>query len=98
MNRISLTPEEKLQAISLKYYQFYTWIPKKGDYYTSVRNDLELYQIIDEDEEYYYTNYCDPIKQQSISKWKKEEFLDNNTFGKYRVFIANWILNIETVE
>ena len=57
-----LTAEQKLQALSSKYYDGLGWQPKKGDYYTTSRNDLELYQIVDENETTFFTNYLDEKK------------------------------------
>lgn len=90
IERISLTYQQKLAAISAKYYQHLKWTPKKGDYYTSVRNDLELYQIVDEDETSLYTKYCNPEKNNTISKWEKDKFLLE--FGVHRVYVPDWIL------
>lgn len=88
MERLELTYQQKLAAISAKHYQHLKWTPKKGDYYTSVRNDLELYQIVDEDDQFLYTRYCNPEKT-SISKWVKENFLLE--FGIHRVYVPDWI-------
>jgi hypothetical protein len=89
MERIELTYKEKLAAISAKHYQYLKWTPKKGDYYTTVRNDLELYQIVDEDELFLYTKYCNPEKGSEISKWEKDKFLTD--FGIHRVYVPDWI-------
>lgn len=91
MERISLTVDEKLEALALKYYQDYQWIPKAGDYYTTSRNDLELYLVVDVTDEHIYTRYCDPQKGNKVSQWKKTEFLTD--FGLKRVYVADWILN-----
>lgn len=88
----SLTIEQKLLALSMRFYDGYIWEPKVGDYYTSSRNDLELYQIVSEDEEKFYTVYCDKDKQgdQPPAEWKKEKFLKD--FGEKRVFVYVGIL------
>lgn len=90
MEQWELTPDQKLQAVSLRYYQRLEWIPKKGDYYTSSRADLELYQIIDEDDENFYTVYCDPRRGNERSSWKKSEFLQG--FGEHRVYVPDTLL------
>jgi len=90
--RTELTIEQKLQALSLKYYDGFNWHPKKGDYYTTSRNDLKLYQIVDEDEKYFYTNYCDPSMRSDNSKWDKDIFLKD--FGERRVFVHEFIFKI----
>lgn len=91
MERTKLTVEQKLEALALKYYQDYQWIPKSGDYYTSSRNDLELYQVIEVTDENIYTKYCDPDRGKEVSVWKNNEFLIN--FGLKRVHVPDWILN-----
>jgi len=84
-----LTEAQKLLALSLKYYQGQEWKPKKGDYYTTSRNDLELYQIVGESEDSFYTRYCD--RECVDQKWIKSNFLKN--FGMKRVYVPIWILN-----
>jgi len=86
----SLTTEQKLEALALKYYQDYQWIPKAGDYYTSSRNDLELYFIVYADDHEIHTVYCDLQKGTSVSVWKTSEFLTG--FGLKRVHVPDWIL------
>lgn len=90
MIRTGLTQTEKLEALALKYYQQYQWSPKKGDYYTTSRNDLELYLIVNEDDDYFYTKYCNPNYGSDVSCWRKDEFLKD--FGINRVYVADWIL------
>ena len=60
--RTKLTAEQKLQALSSKYYDGLEWQPKKGDYYTTSRNDLELYQIVDENETTFFTFYVYSVR------------------------------------
>jgi hypothetical protein len=78
-----LTVEQKLQALSSKYYDGLPWNPKKGDYYTTSRNDLELYQIVDENETTLFTNYCGEKKADEPHEWSKIKFLED--FGERRV-------------
>lgn len=85
-----LTTEQKLQALSLKYYDGLEWYPKKGDYYTTSRNDLELYQIVDESEKTFFTNYLDDKKCDKPHEWNKNSFLKD--FGERRVYVPNFIL------
>lgn len=87
-----LTEEQKLRALSLKYYDFFPWNPKKGDYYTTSRNDLELYQIVDENETHFFTNYCDEKKTEKPQDWAKEDFLKH--FGERRVFVPDFIMKL----
>ncbi len=86
----SLTLEQKLSALSLKYYDGLMWFPKAGDYYTTSRNDLELYKIEREYEEFFYTTYCH-IEDCTPSQWRKTEFLKD--FGVNRVFVPDFVLN-----
>jgi hypothetical protein len=87
----SLTLEQKIAALSLKYYDGFMWFPKSGDYYTTSRNDLELYKIEKEDDEFFYTIYCN-IEGCNPSQWKKTEFLKD--FGVFRVFVPDIILSL----
>lgn len=88
---IELTQEQKLEALGLKYYSFIEWNPKKGDYYTTARPDLELYQIVDETETLFKTKYCHPSQGDEQAEWEKEKFLED--FGKVRVHVPDFILN-----
>ncbi len=83
--RTSLTYEQKLMALSLKYYTNLKWEPIPGDFYTSCRNDLELYQVVDVTEDCIITRYCDPNKGLKTESWAKDEFF--NGFGVYRVYV-----------
>lgn len=87
----SLSVVQKQQALSLKYYDCLEWKPKKGDYYTTSRNDLELYQIVDENESSLFTNYCDEKKSPQPQEWKKSDFLID--FGERRVYVPDFILH-----
>ena len=42
-----LTKNQKLQALEFRFYQEGTWYPKAGDLYTTARNDLEVYRVVD---------------------------------------------------
>jgi hypothetical protein len=87
--RTALTIEQKLKAVCEAYYLGGTpWEPKKGDYYTLCRNDLQLYQIIDEDETHLYTVYCH-IHNSPVSKWIKTLF--RKDFGTNRVHVPEYI-------
>ena len=71
--KTKLTSEQKLTALSLKHFSDLEWIPKKGDYYTTSRDDLELYKIVDETHFLIMTKYCDPDRGDEISKWFRVE-------------------------
>jgi hypothetical protein len=90
--KTQLTTEQKLQALASKYYDGLEWQPKKGDYYTSSRNDLELYQIVDENETSFFTNYCGEKKTIEPQEWSKESFLKD--FGERRVFVPDFIFKM----
>lgn len=93
MTQNQLTLEQKLFALKLKYYDNFEWQPKKGDYYTSCRNDLELYQIVDEDENYFFTNYCNPEQTTpKPSQWPKVDF--KKGFGEKRVYVPEITFNL----
>jgi hypothetical protein len=91
MEITKLTTEQKLEALALKYYQDYQWQPKTGDYYTSSRNDLELYLIVLADDKLVHTVYCNPEMGKEVSVWKVDEFLTG--FGVKRVYVPDLILN-----
>ena len=82
---MELTLEQKLQALALKYYDGLVWNPKKGDYYTTSRNDTQLYQIVDEDDNYFYTNFCSKSFNTDNAQWPKKTFLKD--FGLRRVYV-----------
>lgn len=89
-SHIALTTDQKLNALAFKYYQGAKWEPKTGDYYTTSRNDLQLYQIVEANEMVVKTRYCDPSKGDSISEWSTENFLLD--FGVNRVHVPHFIL------
>lgn len=93
-----LTPQEitetqKLNALAFKYYQGANWSPKAGDYYTSTRADLELYQVVEVTETAVKTRYCDPERGSEISEWPVSSFL-NDGFGTQRVWVPDWIFTL----
>lgn len=87
----SLTYQQKLEAVALKYYSMYQWQPQAGDYYTTCRADLELYQIVDIKDGKVFTKYM--VGSDVVSEWQEDEFLSDNTFGRNRVHVPSWILN-----
>jgi len=84
-----LTPWQKLQALAMRFYSRMEWpLPVlPGQYYTTSRADLELYQVVDVKDGKIYTRYCDPERGGSISIWSEEEFLSPETFGYPRVWV-----------
>jgi hypothetical protein len=90
MNFTGLTPRQKMEALSFRFYSNQKWAPAALDYYTTSRNDLELYQVVRIDDEFVYTVYTtDPKKNES--KWKRDEFTTQG-FGPCRVWVPLWIL------
>lgn len=81
----------KLQAMALKYYSGVIWEPKAGDYYTSSRADLELYQVVKVTEKYVYTRYLTP--NSAIQEWDKEGFTKQG-FGVNRVHVPNFVFGL----
>lgn len=90
----SLTAEQKLLALKLRFYDDMEWRPKAGDYYTTSRNDLELYKVVEIKMDYWvYTNYCDPAKTtEQPSEWLVSHFTKSE-FGPRRVWVPNFILD-----
>lgn len=86
----SLTMHQKLAALSAKYYSFLDWIPEKGHYYTTARDDLQLYQIVDITEDKVKTTYLHCESQ--ISEWERDGFTTRD-FGNRRVWVPEWILD-----
>lgn len=93
---IRLTHQQKLEAISLRFYQGIKWTPKPGDYYTTSRADLELYQVVAVEGGQVKTRYCDTGKSTVISSWPVEEFLDAG-FGPKRVWVPEFVLSINAI-
>jgi hypothetical protein len=86
-NLTELTPWQKLSALAMRFYGNTPWTPKPGDYYSTSRADLELYQVVDIKDDKVYTRYCDPQKGNTIADWPVDEFLSPKTFGYARVWV-----------
>lgn len=86
-----LTESQKLQALAYKYYNGGIWEPKAGDYYTTSRADLELYQVVEVTDTIVRTTYLTP--DSDISEWKKDGFTTEG-FGVNRVWVPNWVFDI----
>lgn len=88
----TVTIEQKFLAMKLRYYDNQEWSPYVGDYYTSTRDDFELYKIIGTSYDNYLTQYCDPLKQSDQpGYWNQKQFTTHG-FGEKRLWIPNWIL------
>lgn len=83
-----LTPQQKLEALSYRFYQFGTWSPKAGDYYTTSRADLEVYQIVSVTDGVVRTRFTEG--SDAISEWPEDGFLTEG-FGPRRVFVPPWV-------
>jgi len=84
-----LTADQKMQALAYRLYQGAKWHPFTGDYYTSVRADLELYRIALIEGGKVYTEYCtDPGK---LSEWDEAGFTSEG-FGVHRVHVPGFLL------
>lgn len=92
-----LTYPQKLRALANKYYQRAEWHPRAGDYYTTSRDDLELYQIKDvverDGELIVITRYAHlPEDEGSLAEWRMNDFLSPQSFGYARVWVPRWVL------
>lgn len=94
MNQTSLTPTQKIHAFAYKFYNGgQKWNPKSGDYYTTTRADLELYQVVEVTETKIKTTYLTP--NSTITEWDKDTFLTEG-FGVNRMFVPDWVFKIIT--
>lgn len=91
---LCLTEKQKLNALAFKYYQGQKWEPKAGDYYTTSRADLELYQVVEVTEDKVKTKYL--IPDSPISEWDKSGFLTEG-FGVNRVWVPDWVLSMDII-
>lgn len=90
---VALTYQQKLEALSLRFYQGMAWSPKPGDYYTTSRADLELYQVVDVDGGKVKTRYC--CGSTVISEWPEDEFTTGG-FGPKRVYVPDFVLRAQS--
>lgn len=86
-----LTHRQKLEALAARFYNNLQWHPKAGDYYTTSRADLELYRIVREDDENFYTSYLP--EGGTVSAWPKSEFTEQG-FGPKRVWVPPYIFDL----
>ena len=85
-----LTMRQKLSALAARYYSNLQWKPKAGDYYTTGRDDLELYQIVNISDGNVFTRYCNN-KTDSVARWDEDGFTTKG-FGPKRVWVPTWIV------
>lgn len=91
MKDILFTTDMKLQALSHKYYSGIKWEPKAGDYYTSSRADLELYQVVEVTDNKVKTTYLNGDK--NVSEWDKDGFTKEG-FGVNRVYVPEFVFGM----
>lgn len=84
-----LTYQQKLDALSYRFYQGGAWTPKAGDFYTTSRADLELYQVVSVENGIVRTCYTEG--SDAISEWPEAGFLTDG-FGPRRVFVPAWVI------
>ena len=89
---VALTYSQKLEALSLRFYQGMTWNPKAGDYYTTSRADLELYRVVEVEDGTVKTQYCDQRNTDAVASWPVEEFTSAG-FGPKRVWVPDFVLS-----
>jgi hypothetical protein len=86
---MKLTPQQKLEALALRFYQGQEWTPKAGDLYTTSRADLELYRVVEVREDVIVTEYTEGCAD--CATWPATEFLTEG-FGPNRVWVPDWII------
>jgi hypothetical protein len=90
MNK-TLTENQKLHALANRFYSDAKWEPKAGDFYTTSRADLELYQVVEVTDDKIRTKYLFP--DSPIAEWAKHGFLTEG-FGVKRVHVPFWVLKL----
>ena len=81
-----------MHALSNAMYQGgVKWKPKAGDYYTSSRPDLELYQVISVEGGKIKTVYTD--SKTDPAEWDESGFLTDG-FGPNRIHVPEWIFRL----
>lgn len=84
-----LTYQQKLDALAYRFYQGAQWEPKAGDFYTTSRADLELYQVVAIENGVVKTRFTEG--SDAIAEWPEAEFLTGG-FGPKRVFVPPWVI------
>lgn len=86
-----LNEQQKLQALARRFYQDMKWTPQPGDYYTTSRADLELYQVVDVRDGKVFTRYCEG--SDAIAEWDADGFTTEG-FGIRRVHVPAFLLGV----
>ena len=84
-----LTEQQKLNALAARFYQGVIWSVTAGDYYTTSRNDMELYRVVKIEDDMVFTEYC--TNPGVLTSWELEGFTTKE-FGINRVFVPSWVL------
>lgn len=99
-NPTQLTYAQKLTALAYKFYHHQAWRPASGDYYTSSRDDLELYQVVEvipatpERAAEIITRRCDlDNKDSTPDRWSYIDFMHPDGFGSKRVWVPTFVLS-----
>lgn len=91
---MKLTYQEKLEALSFRFYQDGEWKPAAGDLYTTSRADLEVYEVISVENGVVRTRYTENTEE--VSEWPENEFLTEG-FGPKRVWVPDFVLRPENL-
>ncbi len=90
---MQITINQKMHALSNAMYQGgVKWVLKAGDYYTSSRADLELYQVVSVENGKVKTIYTD--REAEPMEWDETTFLTEG-FGLNRIHVPEWILRLK---
>ena len=89
----TLTYKQKLAALAHRFYANGQWTPKAGDFYTTSRADLELYQIVSIENGIVRTRYTEG--SDAISEWPESGFTSEG-FGPKRVWVPPWVFSSES--
>ena len=89
---MKLTERQKLEALAYRFYQNGEWIPKAGDFYTTARADLEVYEVVSVEGGIVRTRYTEGSDE--VSEWPEDEFLTEG-FGPNRVWVPEFLLSLE---
>lgn len=84
-----LTEAQKLTAFEARFYQGLEWTPKAGDFYTTTRADLEVYEVVSVEGGIVRTRYTE--WDSGVSDWPESEFLTSG-FGPRRLWVPPWVL------
>jgi hypothetical protein len=93
---VPLTWKQKCHAMAFHVNQPGNWTPVAGDYYTSVRPDLEVYQVVSIDGGVVSTRYVEPPQDDGsqLATWSEQGFLSDG-YGPSRVWLPAWALEIK---